>query len=87
MKDMGLLSGVADLCIIIPDGKVLWVELKAPPSLKMNLKTGNLNKVQGGNQKKPQKEFQQKCASLGHTYVVMDDFYKFVEFVNNNVRK
>ena len=29
----GLTPGVPDLCVILPDGKVLWLEVKAPKGI------------------------------------------------------
>lgn len=63
---MGLLSGVSDLCVMLPDGKTLWVEVKTPK----------------GRQSEEQKAFEAAALRLGHDYRVwrsLDDAVAFVE--------
>ena len=65
-RRMGLLSGVSDLCVMLPDGKTLWVEVKTPK----------------GRQSEEQKAFEAAALRLGHKYVVwrsIDDAIRFVE--------
>ena len=52
MKASGLRAGVADLCIMFPEGRVAWLELK---TLK-------------GRQTPEQKNFEEVCDVLGHRY-------------------
>ena len=52
MKAEGLQSGVADLCIMLPGGKVAWLELK----------------TDRGRQSLAQKGFEAKCRRLAHPY-------------------
>jgi hypothetical protein len=54
MKAEGLTAGVADLAILLPDGRIAWLELKATK----------------GSQSISQKGFQARCARLGHPYEV-----------------
>jgi hypothetical protein len=54
LKVEGMTAGVPDLCILIPDGKVIWIELK----------TGK------GRQGPAQKNFQKFCEQTGHTYLM-----------------
>lgn len=63
---MGLLSGVSDLCVMLPEGKTLWVEVKTPT----------------GRQSETQKAFQKRAGELGHSYCIwrsIDDARRFVE--------
>ena len=65
-RRMGLLSGVSDLCVMLPDGKTLWVEVKTPK----------------GRQSEEQKAFEAAAKRLGHDYRVwrsLDDAVAFVE--------
>jgi hypothetical protein len=54
MKAEGLMAGVADLCIVMPLGRVAWLELKSHK----------------GRQSIEQKGFQARCERLGHSYGV-----------------
>lgn len=63
---MGLLSGVSDLCVALPNGKTLWVEVKTAK----------------GAQSETQKAFQKRMSELGHNYEIwrsIDDAVRFVE--------
>lgn len=51
-KRHGGRAGVADWCFLLPDGGVLWVELKAGKS----------------GLSKPQREFRDVCRRLGHAW-------------------
>jgi len=54
MQAEGLTPGVADLCIMLPGGKVIWMELKTAK----------------GRQSVPQKAFAKICQHLGHPYLM-----------------
>ena len=54
MKAEGLQSGVADLCIMLPGGRVAWLELKTDK----------------GRQSIAQKGFEAECKRLGHHYAL-----------------
>ena len=54
MKAEGLQSGVADLCIMLPGGRVAWLELK----------------TLAGRQSIAQKGFEAKCKRLDHPYAL-----------------
>lgn len=71
---MGLLSGVSDLCVMLLEGKTLWVEVKTPV----------------GRQSETQKAFQKRAWELGHCYQVwrsIDDARRFVEERKLNEKK
>jgi hypothetical protein len=55
MKAEGLRAGVADLCIMLPEGRTCWLELKKP----------------GNYQTLEQKGFEARCFRLGHSYAVV----------------
>ena len=66
LKSEGVLAGVADLTILLPQGKSLYIEMK----------------VKGNRQTLNQKEFQQKAEALGHKYYVcysIEDFEKVIK--------
>ena len=54
MKAEGLTAGAADLCIMLPAGKVAWLELKA----------------RRGRQSEAQKTFELVCQRLQHPYAM-----------------
>lgn len=57
LKAMGLRSGVSDLVVILPLGKICFLEVKS----------------QVGTQSEPQKRFQRRVEELGHKYFVVRD--------------
>ena len=53
-KKEGMVAGVADLCVMLPEGRALWLELK----------TGK------NKQTEAQLAFQGICGKLGHPYEI-----------------
>jgi hypothetical protein len=58
MKREGLRSGIADLAIMLPGGRMAWLEMK----------------TKTGRQSVEQKNFQQICLALGHPYAIARSF-------------
>lgn len=54
MKAEGVRSGIADLCFLLPGGRVAWLEMKKP----------------GGSLSDTQKSFRDICSSLGHLWAL-----------------
>jgi hypothetical protein len=71
LKAEGVLAGVADLVIMLPQGKSLYIEMK----------------VKGNRQTANQKDFQNKAITLGHTYAVCYTFEEFQKLVENQIHK
>ena len=69
LKSEGVLAGVADLTILLPQGKSLYIEMK----------------VKGNRQTLNQKEFQQKAEALGHKYCVCYSFEDFEKVVKQEL--
>lgn len=63
MKAEGVKRGVADICCMLPEGKVLWVEVK----------------TRTGSMKPEQKAFKETCEKLGHTYVLVRSVNEFIK--------
>jgi hypothetical protein len=57
----GCTAGVADTCIMLPDGRTAWVEFK----------------VGSNGLRESQEAFQQHCARLGHSYTVVRSVAEF----------
>lgn len=55
LKASGVKPGVADICVMLPKGKVAWLELKTAT----------------GSQSKSQKGFEARCQRLNHRYAVV----------------
>jgi len=55
LKQAGVLAGVADLCCMLPDGKVLWLEVK----------------LTNGVQSDAQQVFENVCKRLNHRYFIV----------------
>lgn len=64
-KRTGLLSGVADLVLLLPGGETIFIEVKTPK--------GRLSATQ--------QEFRKEVTELGFTYLVMRDLQDAVDFV------
>lgn len=63
---MGLLSGVSDLCVVLPEGRVMWIEVKTTK----------------GVQSETQRAFEKAITALGYNYQIwrsMNDAINFVE--------
>lgn len=58
MKAEGLRAGVADVCVMLSDGRVRWLETKRGK----------------GRQSNAQKGFQAICERLGHHYAIAKSF-------------
>lgn len=69
LKSEGVLAGVADLTILLPQGKSLYIEMK----------------VKGNRQTPNQKEFQQKAEALAHKYYVCYSFEDFEKVVKQEL--
>lgn len=66
-KAEGVMHGVADIIILLPNGKTIFAEIKNPNGK--------------GAQSKYQKEFEQKVKSLGFEYYIWDNWKQVDEFV------
>jgi len=72
-KAIGIRSGLPDFQIILPDGKIFWVELKK----------------EGGTQKKNQKKCEQWMKERGLEYYLInsvEDFKKLVDLKMSNYK-
>ena len=69
LKAEGVLSGVADLVVLLTQGKSLYIEMK----------------VKGNRQTQNQKDFQKKVIALGHTYAVCYTFDEFKQVIENYI--
>ena len=64
-----LKAGVADLVVLLPKGKSLYIEMK----------------VKGNKQTENQKYFQKIAETLGHTYAVCYSFEEFKRIVEEQL--
>jgi hypothetical protein len=67
LKGLGLTKGVADLTYLLPDGKMLFIEMK----------------TEIGIQSKEQIAWQELVESLGFEYVICRSFEQFKELINS----
>ena len=70
LKSEGVLAGVADLVVLLPQGKSLYIEMK----------------VKGNKQTDNQKAFQDKAITLGHPYTVCYSFEEFKEVIERETK-
>lgn len=64
-KSTGLMSGVSDTIVILPNGRLIFVEFKTSK----------------GVQSKSQKEFEQRVTSHGYGYYIVRSFEEFKELI------
>lgn len=69
LKEEGVLAGVADLVVMLPQGKSLYIEMK----------------VKGNRQTDNQKAFQQKAEALGYKYYVCYSFDQFKAIIEEEL--
>ena len=69
LKAEGVLAGVADLVVLLPQGKSLYIEMK----------------VKGNRQTENQKDFQQKAEVLGYKYYVCYSFDEFKAIIEKEL--
>ena len=65
MKNEGLTAGIADLCIMLPQGRTAWLEMK---TIK-------------GKQSVQQKGFEARCQRLQHAYGLAHSLDEAVAFL------
>ena len=71
LKAEGVLAGVADLTILLPQGKSIYIEMK----------------VKGNRQTDNQKDFQKIAETLGHTYALFYSFEEFKDIIEKEIKK
>lgn len=71
MKLQGFVKGFSDLEVILPKGKVLYVELKRPDGK--------------GVQSQDQKNVESKLKTLGHSYFLINSIEGFFKVVNDHL--
>lgn len=69
LKEEGVLAGVADLVVMLPQGKSLYIEMK----------------IKGNKQTEHQKVFQQKAEALGYKYYVCYSFDQFKAIIEEEI--
>ena len=69
-KDEGIMAGVSDLVILLPFGKVYFVELKNPNGK--------------GRQSPHQRAFEEAVKGYGHQYLIWDKWAQVEQFINEH---
>ena len=68
LKATGLLAGASDLIIILPNGKLCFIELKLPKGIQSDV----------------QKDFECRVSNLGFEYRIIRSLEEFKNFITNN---
>lgn len=68
LKAQGVLSGVSDLILLLPNRKVYFIELKNPNGK--------------GRQSPAQREFEENVRAMGHEYLIWDKWQQVEQFMN-----
>lgn len=68
LKAQGVLAGVSDLILLLPNRKVYFIELKNPNGK--------------GRQSPAQREFEQNVRAMGHEYLIWDKWQQVEQFIN-----
>jgi len=69
MKATGLLAGASDLIVILPNGKLFFIELK----------------IEKGIQSDKQKEFENRVSDLGFEYKIIRSLDEFKNFIHEKI--
>lgn len=64
----GIMPGVSDLIVLLPNRKVYFVELKNPNGK--------------GRQSPAQRDFEQEVRAMGHEYLIWDKWTQVEQFIN-----
>lgn len=64
-KSTGLMSGVSDTIIILPNSKIIFIEFKTPK----------------GRQTEKQKEFEDRIKKHGYAYYIIRSFEEFKKII------
>lgn len=67
-KIMGQMAGVSDLILLLPKGKVYFIELKNPNGK--------------GKQSPSQRDFEDNVKAHGHEYLIWDSWAQVEQFIN-----
>lgn len=67
-KIMGQMAGVSDLILLMPSGKVFFIEIKNPNGK--------------GKQSPMQREFEDTVRAFGHKYLIWDNWTQVEQFIN-----
>lgn len=68
LKAQGVLAGVSDLILLLPNRKVYFIELKNPNGK--------------GRQSPAQREFEENVRAMGHEYLIWDKWQQVEQFIN-----
>lgn len=68
LKAQGVLAGVSDLILLLPNKKVYFIELKNPNGK--------------GRQSPAQREFEENVRAMGHEYLIWDKWQQVEQFIN-----
>lgn len=68
LKEQGVLAGVSDLIVLIPNKKVYFIEIKNPNGK--------------GRQSPYQREFEETVRAMGHEYLIWDKWQQVEQFIN-----
>lgn len=71
LKSMGVLAGVPDMCIILNDRKVIWIELKKDDKQKLSDAQKKLHSIWG---------------KFNHPVHVINDFEKFKNLISEIIK-
>ena len=71
LKAMGVVPGVADVALLLPNGRIGWIEVKTPD----------------GVASADQIAFRQSCMALGHPYVVVRSLPELAEVLERWLAK
>lgn len=68
LKAQGVMAGVSDLILLLPNKKVYFIELKNPNGK--------------GRQSPLQRDFEDNVRAMGHEYLIWDKWQQVEDFIN-----
>lgn len=70
LKMQGVMAGVSDLILLLPERKVYFIELKNPNGK--------------GRQSPHQRDFEQEVRAMGHEYLIWDKWAQVEKFIDDH---
>lgn len=71
LKAEGVVSGIPDLCCLLPRGQALWIEMK---------------KAKGGRVSPEQKAIHEKMQKLGHIVTICNGYEEAIQFLKEFIK-
>jgi hypothetical protein len=80
-RRMGVRAGTPDICIALPEGRCVWLEVKAPADLQAPLRGLGLRRKPAGRTSDEQDRLHDELRELGHAVAVVQSIEQALQAV------